>query len=269
MDKETKKLDEITEGLLHPTEPPVLYKLGSKCTGRGVILEISSWKGRSTILLTRGCVYGDSSRTFEPEVYAVDTFEHTDAQTDFGMSTFDDFKSNIKRAGVSKYIIPLIGRSEEVVKDLNKPIEILFIDGSHDYKSVLMDIDNWCPKLIKRGWVAFHDSDYKGVIKAFKERILNSGQYSNLGFEGSLLYAQKIPGSMFKKRLVMLKREILVVLWKHLPEFIKVPIRILLGKQYNSAPIKEVPHEYGLYEKVEKSKKRRAKLKKKSYWTPV
>lgn len=268
MDKETKRLDEITEGFLHPTEPPMLYELGKKGIGKGVIVEIGSWKGRSTILITRGAVFGNKLRTKQPQVFAIDTFKHTEKGVDLNMDTFKDFKFHIKRAKVSKYITPLIGRSTEVVKKFNKPIEFIFIDGSHDYKSIIEDIENWCPKIIKGGWVAFHDSDHKGVMKAFKEKILNSREYSNIGFCGTILYAQKVPGVMLRKKLIMLHRKILVSFWKDLPEPIKVLIRTLLRKQHNSAPIRKVPKGSLIYEKVKRSRKKRARKKKKSYWTP-
>ena len=273
MDKETKRLDKITPGMLHPSEPPMLYELGKKVTGRGAIVEIGSWKGRSTILITRGAVFGNKLRKKDPQVFAVDTFKQTEdwvegcieedmdtwaeGSTDYDINTLSYFQSNIKRAGVNEYITPLKGRSSEVVKQFNKPIELIFIDGGHDYQSVLEDIENWCPKIIKGGWVAFHDSDYKGVIKAFKEKILNSKEYSNVGFCGSILYAQKVPGSIFKKRLVMLHRKILISLWKDLPEPIKVLIRTPLGKQYNSAPFGEVAKGSMLHQIVLKQAEKR------------
>jgi len=251
MDKETRKLDETIEGLLHPTEPPILYNLGKKWTGKGAIVEIGSWKGRSIILLTRGCTFGNSKN---PKVYVVDTFKNTHEGIDLDSETLSDFKKNIKRAGVEKYITPLIGESLVMARGFNKPIEILFIDGSHDYDSVYLDVDYWCEKLIEGGWVIFHDSDYYGVMKVIKEMIF-SGKYSNLNYGGSIIYMQKKKGSIVQMYFALLRRKVLIGLWKDLPDGLKVFIRRLLGKQYKSAP-KDVPKEF----KIENFKNKQEKV---------
>ncbi len=44
------------EGWLTEKEGIFLYKMANKCTGRGVIVEIGSWKGKSTIWLSLGSI---------------------------------------------------------------------------------------------------------------------------------------------------------------------------------------------------------------------
>jgi len=231
MDKKTKDIIQTIEGKLHPTEPPILYEFGKRCTGRGVIVEIGSFKGLSTILLARGSLHNSKTK-----VFGVDTFDSRGVTQTKGENTFFDFKRNIKSAGLEDLVVPLKGLSVEVAKKFNKPIEILFIDGSHDYKSVLEDINHWAFKIIRGGWIIFHDTDFDSVMRAFKQKILASKEYSNIGFCGSIIYAQKIPSSQFgeiKKRLVLSYRKILVTLWKYIPEELKKKIRSILGKQYD------------------------------------
>ena len=47
--------------------------------------------------------------------------------------------------------------SSEIAKTWNKPIHLLFIDGSHEYEDVLADFRNFYPHVIPGGIVAFHD----------------------------------------------------------------------------------------------------------------
>src|SRR5204862_2126445 len=54
-------------GWLTPKEGRLLYELARGCTGRGVIVEIGSWKGKSTIWLASG-----SRRGPGVFVYAID-----------------------------------------------------------------------------------------------------------------------------------------------------------------------------------------------------
>src|SRR5438876_7135452 len=51
---EVKRLVAGVPGWLTPNEGHALYEAARACTGRGVIVEIGSWKGKSTICLARG-----------------------------------------------------------------------------------------------------------------------------------------------------------------------------------------------------------------------
>jgi hypothetical protein len=54
-----------------------------------------------------------------------------------------------------------------------QPIDLLFIDGSHDYEDVLADIDMWTPLLADEGIVAFNDPYAPGVNRALRERMFS------------------------------------------------------------------------------------------------
>src|SRR5574337_1383187 len=88
---ELRELARGIEGWLGDREGEVLYDLARKCTGRGAIVEIGSWKGKSTIWLAKGSKAGNGVK-----VYAVDT--HTGSsehrQDAGGVWTFDAFKRN-------------------------------------------------------------------------------------------------------------------------------------------------------------------------------
>ncbi|WP_455277747.1 hypothetical protein [[Eubacterium] cellulosolvens] len=57
-----KKLTDKVEGWLTDKEGELLYKLAKQCTGKGVIVEIGSWKGKSTIWLGMGSKNGKKSQ---------------------------------------------------------------------------------------------------------------------------------------------------------------------------------------------------------------
>ena len=54
---EQKMLDDI-EGWISDEEAALLYQLATRCTGCGVIVEIGSWKGKSTMCLGKGTMQG-------------------------------------------------------------------------------------------------------------------------------------------------------------------------------------------------------------------
>ena len=84
-------------GWLTEEEGQALYDLARACTGKGVIVEIGSWKGKSTVCLGLGSQEGSSV-----PVYSIDP--HADYR-------FGDFKANVERAGIAKLVRPIASLS--------------------------------------------------------------------------------------------------------------------------------------------------------------
>lgn len=61
--------------------------------------------------------------------------------------------------------------SNEAVKDWNRQIDLLFIDGDHTYEGCLDDWNNFSPFVKSGGTVYFHDCDETspGVVQVFQE----------------------------------------------------------------------------------------------------
>jgi MMP 1-O-methyltransferase len=167
-------------GWLTDEEGEALYDLARACTGRGVIVEIGSWKGKSTICLGRGSLVGASV-----PVYAIDP--HADYR-------FGDFKANVERAGIRDLVRPISSLSQSAANDFDEPIELLFVDGSHEYDLVLEDFEKWVPKVIDGGWVAFHDTTWtSGPRKVVGQAIYRSNRFKDARFVvGSTTVARKV-----------------------------------------------------------------------------
>ncbi len=135
-----KKIVDTVDGFLLDSEGELLYRLARNCSGKGVIVEIGSWKGKSTIWLGKGSKDGNHT-----PIYAIDpNTGSSDLKRKFGkIWTFDKFKKNIKRAKVDDLVVPIMKTSEDASKNFDKPIELLFIDGDHDYDLVKKKIFNY------------------------------------------------------------------------------------------------------------------------------
>jgi len=167
-----------TEGWLSPVEACALYLLAKGRKG-GRVVEIGSWKGRSTIMLAAGC----SDREEQPhdimrKVWAIDTFQGSaEHQANGPVWTFDEFKNNIKKAGLDDWVNPLVGFSADHAKVYNKvAIGLLFIDGAHDYASVRNDLYLWWPYLMVGGTVALHDCNWSGPGRVMQEELIAQPQ---------------------------------------------------------------------------------------------
>ena len=160
-----KRLDELP-GWLTAEEGETLYRLARACTGRGVIVEIGSWRGKSTTCLGLGSKAGN-----RVPVFAVDPHsEHT----------FSDFSRNMEEAGLTDLVTPVPGRSQELAEGFDQPIELLFIDGAHQYELVNEDFDRWVPKVVEGGVVAMHDTTwFPGPKRVADERIFKSDRFKD------------------------------------------------------------------------------------------
>lgn len=61
--------------------------------------------------------------------------------------------------------------SEVAAKNINEPLDFVFIDGDHLYKSVKKDIQLWLPKIKNGGWLCGHDIKREQVQKAVFELL--------------------------------------------------------------------------------------------------
>ena len=61
---------------------------------------------------------------------------------------------------------------------LDHSLDMVFIDGAHDYESVMTDILSWLPKIKKNGLICGHD--YECSSKECDKTLLK--KYSNLDF---------------------------------------------------------------------------------------
>ena len=167
-------------GWLTDEEADALYELARACRGDGVIVEIGSWKGKSTVCLGLGSLAGSSV-----PVYAIDP--HADYR-------FGDFKDNVERAGIAELVRPIASLSQPAAAGFDEPIELLFVDGSHEYDLVLEDFEKWVPKVVDGGWIAFHDTTWtKGPRKVVGQAVYRSRRFKDARFVvGSTTLARKV-----------------------------------------------------------------------------
>jgi predicted O-methyltransferase YrrM len=166
-------------GWLTDEEGEALYELARACTGRGVIVEIGSFKGKSTICLGLGSRAGASL-----PLHAIDPHQER----------FPEFEANVERAGIAELVRPIPSLSQAAADGFEEPVELLFVDGAHEYDLVLEDFEKWVPKVVDGGWVAFHDTTWTpGPRKVVGHAIYRSRRFKDARFVvGSMTVARKV-----------------------------------------------------------------------------
>ena len=125
------------EGFPFGTEEAILYSLAKRCNARGVIVEIGSWKGRSTVLLAKGSKAGQGVK-----IYAIDPHEgKAEDLRPVLTPTFEEFTKNIGNAQVEDIVVPIVKTSKEAANDFLEPCALISVDGSHEPDCVKQDFD--------------------------------------------------------------------------------------------------------------------------------
>jgi len=186
MDKD-RALDfmETVEGWFTREEGALLFD--AALASSGAIVEVGSWKGRSTCLLGAAAKVVAGRR-----VFAVDPHEGEVTGGAGGPSTFEEFQDTLVRARLLLEVFPFRRRSYEVEWSWG-PIGLLFIDGLHDEANVRRDFEHFEPHVPAGGFAAFHDCQYAypGVI-AVVEDLLGSGRWEHQARANSLSVLRRV-----------------------------------------------------------------------------
>lgn len=167
----TEPWQEVAEtclGWLHPAEGPRLkhYAIKSSSGLRHLpMAEIGGYAGKSA------CWLGSAAREYNTILYSIDWHRgspemaegrecHHPEMVDAGgrFDSLPHFRSNIRKAELESWVVPVAGRSQTVGKYWGTTLSLLFIDGGHDGETVTGDYELWRDKIIPGGYLLFHDT---------------------------------------------------------------------------------------------------------------
>ena len=239
---------ESVEGYLAPNEMRFLALLAACPTADGEILEIGSFKGKSTIILAKAAALADNS-----VVNAVDPMTapcETDPTLGNQESSLADFKRNVATAGVKDRVRLHQMFSHELAREWKKPLRLLWIDGDHTYAGTKLDFDGFAPHLAEKAIVAIHDTlrEFEGGARVYLERVLRSPNFGACGFCSSIGWAQFHTDPKDAERHASKKRELAKRVERLMPYLRGGKLSGLTKKMYKIARWR-IPH--GAVEPVE------------------
>ena len=201
----------------------LLFDYASKIPTKGLIIEIGSWRGRSTVWLGQGAMFRGG------KVLAVDPHEGMEG---FGES-YNEFLNNIERCKVSNNVMPILLTSKVFFENYTEKVDMVFIDGLHDYPTVLNDTLESLDHLKENGILAMHDTvAYAGPYKVLKMLLFLDNRVRALKQVGQVAVLKKtepnflniVPNTFFYLYLGVYS---LLFLTVHLffPKFLKEKIK--------------------------------------------
>jgi predicted O-methyltransferase YrrM len=173
--------------LVHRREIDALYRLARDLPEDAVVVEIGSYRGKSTLALAQGLADGRGGT-----VHAIDP--HPSYRV-YGEDDGVVLARNVRESGLANIRV-IEDYSHNVIKSFEGPIHMLWIDGDHEYPAVRQDFLDYTPLLVDGGVVALHDVQAPGPWKVVKEMLLGADGYGSMGVAWSTVYARKAVGTL-------------------------------------------------------------------------
>ena len=156
--------DNQIPGWMSKTELNWLYRTAKEMDG---IVEVGSWKGRSTHALLSGAMEGTKGL-----VVAVDTWQGTKGEAGnphIEAESKDVYAEFMRNMAEFPNLKPMKMTSVEAAGMFaDKSVDMVFIDGDHSYEAVKADIEAWLPKA--RKMICGHDWQWHSVQEAVTEK---------------------------------------------------------------------------------------------------
>ena len=215
-----RSLDEVlalvdgVEGWLSADQVARLYGAAAAVAPGGQVVEIGSFRGRSTIVLAASVDEGTT-------VVAIDPHAGNDRGPQeiegFAAAADDDhrrFVDNLARAGVGDRVRHVRLFSDAAHGEVDGAIDVLFIDGAHRYRPARADIRDWGRRVTPGGVLLIHDSFSSiGVTLAIGRELLAGRRFRYIGRARSLaVYHADLDGSP-RSRLSNAARQLAETPW--------------------------------------------------------
>jgi predicted O-methyltransferase YrrM len=224
------------DGWMSPGQGATLYESARNCPPSGTIVEIGSFRGRSTIVLA---LASDPS----VDVIAIDPHAGNDRGPQeiegFADEAADDhavFRANLARAGVEKRVRHIREFSDTAFGLVEGAIDVLYIDGAHRYAPALADIESWGERVRDGGTMLIHDSFSSiGVTLAILRSLVFGSRFRYVGRARSMTIYRADLERKPSTRVLNALRQLAQLPWFAKNVALKVLLTLKLGKVYELA----------------------------------
>ena len=208
---QTSRLFELAEqvvGFMPADEGRALYDAAMRYLDGGVVVEIGTYCGKSTVML------GAAAAATGSVLYTVDHHhgsEEHQAGWEFHDTTMVDpvsgrfdtlptFRRTLDAAGLDDTIVAVVGKSPVVARGWQTPLQLLFIDGGHSETAAQQDLEGWARWVAAGGALVIHDvfpdpKDGGRPPYNIYCRAVDSGHFTEVAAMGSLRVLERTAGS--------------------------------------------------------------------------
>jgi predicted O-methyltransferase YrrM len=176
------------EGWLSDAQAQRLWRAAAEAPSGGQIVEIGSFRGRSTIILARAAGDGVAVVAIDPHGGGDRGPNEIRPDATRGDADHAAFSANLAAAGVTDRVRHVRRPSGEALEDIVGGIDVLYIDGAHRYAPAKDDIERWGDRVEPGGTLLIHDAfNAVGVTLAQLRVLVFGARFAYRGRDGSLV----------------------------------------------------------------------------------
>ena len=151
------------------------------------IVEIGSFRGRSTIVLAQAAADGVEVIAIDPHAGSDRGPQEIETDAATGESDHERFVANLERAGVRARVRHVREFSQDALPAVEGEIDLLYVDGAHRYGPARDDIAAWGARVRPGGRMFIHDSfSSVGVTAAILRHLVWSRDFDYVDRTASL-----------------------------------------------------------------------------------
>jgi len=216
---------------MSPGQASTLYDAAVGCPDHGVIVEIGSFQGRSTIVLASAAPPDVVVIAIDPHAGNDRGPQEIDGFEDAAADDHATFVANLERAGVAERVRHLRMFSDAALGEVTGAIDVLYIDGAHRYAPARADIRDWGARVSDGGTMLVHDSfSSLGVTIAILRELLVGSRFRYVGRSRSMtIYRADQPAGL-RARAGNVARQLAQLPWFVKNLALKVALTLGLGK---------------------------------------
>jgi Methyltransferase domain len=218
------------EGWLSADQATRLYDAAASTRPGGQIVEIGSFRGRSTIVLAEAAPDGAAVVAIDPHAGNDRGPQEITGFRSEAAGDYEVFTANLAAAGVSDRVRHVREFSDGAHESVTGAIAVLFIDGAHRYGPARSDIRFWGERVEAGGTMLIHDSfSSVGVTLAICRELMFGPRFRYVGRSRSLSeYRRDLPDGR-RARVANALRQVAQLPWFTKNLALKVLLTVRLG----------------------------------------
>ena len=218
------------DGWMSPDQARRLYDAAGTTRAGQQIVEIGSFRGRSTIVLASTAPIGVRIYAIDPHAGNDRGPQEIDGFEQLAEDDFDVFTANLHRAGLADRVTHLRCFSDDAHELVIGTIEVLYVDGAHRYRPARTDIRDWGRRVTPGGTLLIHDSfSSVGVTAAIVRELVLGNRFRYVGRARSLVeYRADLPAGL-GPRIRNAARQLAQMPWFAKNLTLKVLLTVKLG----------------------------------------
>lgn len=228
-DEAMAKADGV-DGWMSPDQARRLFDAAAATRAGEQIVEIGSFRGRSTIVLASAAPQGVAVVAIDPHAGNDRGPQEIEGFAAEAATDHDVFNANLAAAGVASRVRHVRAFSDAAHQQVEGGVAVLYIDGAHRFGPARADIRDWGARVAPGGTLLIHDSfSSVGVTLAILRELVTGRRFRYVGRSRSLVeYRADLDGSA-AKRARNAARQVAQLPWFAKNLMVKVLISAKLG----------------------------------------